>query len=914
MVNEMFVPGQRWLSQNEPELGLGLVIKAERGRVSVLFPASGETRQYTTSAAPLTRVKFSVGDEIHGHDGSRCVAEAVIESGGLLTYRGGGRDLPESALADSLNFTKPMDRLMNAQLDDKGLFNLRSKALHHRFETLRGHQRGFVGTRIDLIPHQLFAALQMRRKGVPRVVLADESGIGKTIEAGLVIHRLLVTSRVDRVLVSVPAEGLSRWHYELGRRMNLDFAIAEEGKVPFPGAPLVLCSHDSLGKGAKLGWDLIVIDYADQCKAKELKKLCTETPAVILLTDEPPAVEPAIHDQLQKLLDPKAKKGLKIATEKGIDPVALAEKLTTTDAWSEEDKKALEILIGAEVDTDALSGDGPDPREKALAALLEAVGAGRRLLRNTRAGIEGLPERDPLPEILEADEATREALRHEFLADGTPNPDFTYPEADPRLAWTIKYLDENPKDKVVLICATRERAEAIAAAVGSRAATHHEGMDLAAKDQVIARFTEKESETAVQLIACSELGVEGRSLPFAHHLFLFDQPPHAIKLQKRISQLDRFGHMAKVRVHIPLVKETPAEIVYKWLSDGLDLYEEPCAVVTSCHRARVEEVCALTLLPHAEALEKITALVEPVRAERDELLAKLEAGRDRLTELASYRVMPAHRILESVRRLDSDLSLDFLMLRLFEHFGFDAEDVNERTYNVKPKEKDRIAGALPEVPPTGQLMTFERQKAMARSEALFCTWDHPLVMNAIDFLITNVPGNSCYAVWEDLRAQLLLLEALFRVELENCPKRLYTMRFFSPAGVRLIVNHELEDVGNEYPMELVNRNVRNGRREWIRTNGPALKQILPRMLESLTERATARAAEMSTTALAEMEALLVPELDRMKLLKKRGGPASDMEIQLMEDEITTLREVLSKPVVRLDSLRLVRRGPAGKGI
>ena len=74
------------------------------------------------------------------------------------------------------------------------------------------------------------------------------------------------------------------------------------------------------------------------------------------------------------------------------------------------------------------------------------------------------------------------------------------------------------------------------------------------------------------------------------------------------------------------------------------------------------------------------------------------------------------------------------MLRLFDHFGFDAEDVGERTYHVRPREKDRNPKALTEIGKEGQLVTFERQKALAREDLWFLTWDHPLIMRHIHLL------------------------------------------------------------------------------------------------------------------------------------------------------------------------------------
>lgn len=917
MTTDLFVPGQRWLSNNEPELGLGLVMSASKGRITLLFPAgNNQTRQYAIHNAPLTRMSFEPGSEVRGREGETFLVEKVENKNGLLVYYGNGHVLEESALADSLNFTRPQDRLLNAQLDDKNLFNLRSKCLHHRFETLRGHQRGFIGPRIELIPHQLFTALQIRRRGIPRVVLADESGIGKTIEACLVLHRLMVTSRIEKALIIVPERLVSRWHFELTRRFHQEVTVLEPGvKKVEATTPVVLGDASHLAAAAKAAWDLLIVDDADKFNSPSLKKLCKATPGVILLTDLPPQTEREAHKRMRRLLDgedgpaPIPEEALKFA-EKLLAP--------TPEPWPEEEHAALNEFLGTPVDPAVFTQEQGDGRERVIAALLETLGIGRRLLRNTRATVEGLPERElfaqklPWPE--EAPEALKESLRSEFLLpDGEPNPDHTVLPEDPRLAWLENYIKENPRDKIVLICATRAKAERIAELLGPRASLHHDGLPMPARDAAVARFTEKDDD-GVPVLVCSECGVEGRALPFAHHLVLFDLPPDPELISKRIGNLDRYGHMAKVRVHVPYVEKTPAEVFFEWFQSGLNLFEHSLEDVLACGREYGAKFRKLAMQPPETWEEELKTLVPAAHQHMEETKNAIADNPRRLTQLASFRALPANRLLESIRRLDSDLSLDFLMLRLFDHFGFEAEDVGERTYNVRPREKDRHPEAFPTIGPDGQLVTFERQKALARDDLWFLTWDHPLVMEHINLVLKSTDGNSCYAVWEDMRSQIILLEALFRVELEEMPKKLYPTRFFSPAGVRLIVNHDLEDVAAEYPMELVNKNVRNGRREWIRNNNQALRRLLPRMLARLHELAQQRAEALKQEALKALDDDLLPEIDRLKLLRKRGGPASDFEIDLLEKEYATLKEVLAKPVVRLDALRLVRRGPTGKGI
>ena len=90
----MFVPGQRWISTAEPELGLGTVLRVEGRSVQVLFAKSGVLRPYAQETAPLTRAEFRAGQRVAGK-GVAFLVERVEIRDGLLIYRGEGRELQE---------------------------------------------------------------------------------------------------------------------------------------------------------------------------------------------------------------------------------------------------------------------------------------------------------------------------------------------------------------------------------------------------------------------------------------------------------------------------------------------------------------------------------------------------------------------------------------------------------------------------------------------------------------------------------------------------------------------------------------------------------------------------------------------------------------------------------------------------
>ena len=72
-----FVPGQRWISESQPEKGLGVILKTIEETVTVLFPTADESLTYAVVSAPLRRVVFGVGDTIELQDGTSLIVEEV---------------------------------------------------------------------------------------------------------------------------------------------------------------------------------------------------------------------------------------------------------------------------------------------------------------------------------------------------------------------------------------------------------------------------------------------------------------------------------------------------------------------------------------------------------------------------------------------------------------------------------------------------------------------------------------------------------------------------------------------------------------------------------------------------------------------------------------------------------------------
>jgi len=443
-----FIPGQRWISSAELQLGLGTVISVEHRTVTLLFLASGETRTYARQTAPLSRVAFVPGDTVLSHDGLGFIVESVTEQDGLLSYAGtdeqGNRvALEEGQLNNFIQLNRPTERLFSGQIDKDPLFELRYQSLQHLNRLAHSELYGLTGCRTSLIPHQLYIAHEVANRYAPRVLLADEVGLGKTIEAGLIVHHQLLTERAGRVLIVVPESLVHQWLVEMLRRFNLFFSIFDEQRCqamdsnseqenPFHSEQLVLCSLEFLRgdegrfqQAVNGEWDLLVVDeahhlqWSPQQASPEyliIEELAANTKGVLLLTATPEQLGKASHFARLRLLDPDRFPDFDsfVEEENRYEPIARAVETLLSDlpvdatslhslaeTIQEGDNQQLLDTLQNTANDDA---ENTRARQELVEHLLDRHGTGRVLFRNTRAAVKGFPPRQlnacplPLPE------------------------------------------------------------------------------------------------------------------------------------------------------------------------------------------------------------------------------------------------------------------------------------------------------------------------------------------------------------------------------------------------------------------------------------------------------------------------------------------------------------------------------------
>ncbi|MCP4701983.1 MAG: RNA polymerase-associated protein RapA, partial [Gammaproteobacteria bacterium] len=557
-----FIPGQRWISDTESELGLGTVRQADFRRVTFHFPASNEIRVYAKDNAPLTRVRFSPGDLIENLENCFLKVDSVAEDAGLLTYTGTDkegvrRELPEAELSHFIQFSRPQDRLLAGRFDSGRRFALRYATLQEYNQIEQSPVWGLCGARINLIPHQLYIAHRAAGRYAPRILLADETGLGKTIEAGLILHRQLLSGRAQRVLLVVPESLLHQWLVEMLRRFNLRFSIFDEERCQsgdsFASEQLVLCSLDffiarpEYHVQALAGeWDLLVVDEAHHLEWSEaeaspayvlIEQLAERTKGVLLLTATPEQLGQTGHFARLRLLDPDRfydfnafcqEQSQYEPTARAVEQLLEQKSLSSgavknlMSALEEAENRSLIRMLD---DPDAEEAAKNQARERLISQLLDRHGTGRVLFRNTRAAVQGFPDRRlhiyplPFPDKYRAcirqsggdglyPEQTCRRLSNRNVdtacrpkagdknsampAAANVKPISGWQTFDPRVTWLMEMLDALKPDKVLVICASAQTAleleQVLRTRAGILAAAFHEGMNIVRRDRVAAWF------------------------------------------------------------------------------------------------------------------------------------------------------------------------------------------------------------------------------------------------------------------------------------------------------------------------------------------------------------------------------------------------------------------------------------------
>jgi ATP-dependent helicase HepA len=691
---------------------------------------------------------WSVGDllthRFNAELGTGCVT--AIEGRVLVVrFSPGGVTLRLAASSDALApATEPpqardrslMARLTAGDVDDTEDVVTRLDILRLLATREASGLGSFLGGRVRLFPHQLHVAERATARLPVRWLLADEVGLGKTIEAALIMNRLLHTQRIERCLVVAPEALTVQWLSELWRKYHQVFTLLDPPRLadvardfgagfnPFDVHRRAVIALETLvqrpeltGQAVAAGVDLLVVDEAQRLRRRRGHPGEPEYRAVapiaalgrhVLLLSATPLEDDAhgFFRLLQLLRPDEFPEPLDVdgRLESGVPLPPCTSSTRRVDIGGLPPRVPVAIdVVSVGLARTALGPDAngdtshPVARRTALDRLRRGLASG--------AALKALLGPDETELRQQADELDR---------------------TDPRLAWLLAQAPawRRANEKTLVFAAHRETLEMLREALSARAqvatGVFHEALSAARRDTEVARFREADGPG---ILVSTEAGGEGRNFEFCHRLVLYDLPWKPATVEQRIGRLDRIGRRIPVEiVYFRPASGIGADVVR--LFERLGLFREPIAGLEP-------------QLGHIEAALETCAL-GPDGALSDDAIADLieaaQAARTRIHEAAyqqlhrePYRAALGPAILARV-----PTGLDALMERVVvnaaSRLGFHVEQVRgDRAYAIDFG-SGALIDSLPGVPGGSSFVgAFDREYAVEDETIDFFASGHALV-------------------------------------------------------------------------------------------------------------------------------------------------------------------------------------------
>jgi ATP-dependent helicase HepA len=734
----MWKVGDRLVHRDNPDLGPGQVVQVEGRTVEVEFPGSGTTLRLAADSDALRGVVLRPGTRALLLPSGEPVTVASLPRPAIVRLED-GREVDERQLWPADVGESLTDRLAQGDVDSLEEFSLRLDALHLAAIREADGLGSFLGGRIQLFPHQLYVAERATRTDPVRWLLADEVGLGKTVEACLILNHLLRTGRADRTLVVVPETLTVQWLGELWRKYHQVFVLLDDKRLadverdfgsgfnPFDVHRRVVIGLESLSvaprlteQAAEAGIDLLIVDEAHHLRRPQghpgnpeyraIAPLAALGRHLLLLTATP--LEDDVHGyfRLLQLLRPdefadetgfgeRLRRGDPLppctsSTRRddigGLPPrVARPVELPDDASWSIQ--AALEAAVRAEPAANAVA------RRKKLERIRRALGSGAALDVAL----------DP------SDSATRKLARRAS-------------NSDPRIDWLARQARgwRDDGEKTLVFVAQRETLEAIKAGLSRRAqlrvGVFHEDLSPGQQDIEVAQF---HLPGGPSMLISTECGGEGRNFQFCKRLVLFDLPWNPMAVEQRIGRLDRIG------------RQVPVEIVYfrppaglgvavVRLYEALGLFRQPLGGLER-ELEGVESSLDKLALSEKDSFEasRFDAIVSETRDAYDRVrrAAYHELHRD------PFESSMAGPILERVPPELGELTQE-IILSASEHLGLHVEEHRRGLrHSIELGSQARVE-SLPGVPPGASFLgTFVREEAVDDESIDFFASGHPLV-------------------------------------------------------------------------------------------------------------------------------------------------------------------------------------------
>lgn len=876
-----FVIGQRYYSEGEPELGLGLISSLEGKTVKVDFPLGGESRIYNAKNSPLKRFQLKIEDQFKDNQQKEHIVAAVKEMNGILFYMTTTEAaIPEMEINPKIELNSCLDRLLAKNFDPAHFFHLR----YQSYLAARKYQelpfKGFIGCNIRLINHQLFVASKALSRTPVRAMLCDEVGLGKTIESGLILNSLIKRDLVQRALIVVPSSLVNQWFVELYRKFSLSFSLWEPG-IDLDLQRFIIIGLNDLNEYTEelndqlshYEWDAFIFDESHQNdysgKLKFLTELSNNSMAKILLSATPEVLGPERMFEQLKFLDPDRYHNLDLYNQQREEAKEISELIKTNNLEAINQKLNL-----------------PEPLpniETATEILIDFFGTGRAYFRNTRKALH--------QDLFKQRKANFQPLKIE-----PPITDKKVFEA--KLSELLKFIKTNEQEKILIIAHSKALILKIQRSLQEvsniKIALFHSDQSLLERDRQAAFFADPDG---AQLLLCTEIGSEGRNFEFCHNLFLFDLPKVPEQLEQRIGRLDRIGQNHDINIILPFVSESFEETLKSYYSKVLRIFDRTSDALSAFHQKHREEISELVSKPFDKNQNEL--IMERLSQDFDKLEERLNEGRNFLIEKNSYHHEKSQQIISSIKDFEKENPVLPFLQDISENVGIRCEELDSESVFFCPMDNMYIP-SFPGLPSEGISFATNREKAMARDDLTLLNWESPITQGALDLMLKTPLGN-CAIVKTDKISTPLMLESIFTLECVD-ELKFESATYLPLTPIRILIDINGQDKTRDLPKKYIDEISSELKADVNLDQIP--QDLLKKLADTAKAKVKARVIKYKEVALGQADEHFTSEINRVQSL---GLPPEVASIHMTK--IEEHRELLLKSIgaakTQHDSIRLI---------
>ncbi|HET8708109.1 MAG TPA: RNA polymerase-binding ATPase, partial [Pseudomonadales bacterium] len=291
--------------------------------------------------------------------------------------------------------------------------------------------------------------------------------------------------------------------------------------------------------------------------------------------------------------------------------------------------------------------------------------------------------------------------------------------------------------------------------------------------------------------------------------------------------------------------------------------------------------------------------------EHAELKKRVQEGRDYLLEINSSGKGKVEPLIEAIDDIDDQTALPVYLEKLCTLFGVDIEDHSDGCLILRPGDHMHAAN-FPHLPEDGITITFERSIALSREDMHFMTWEHPMMREAIDMILTQETGNATVSTLKNkaIKPGTVLVETLFLTEC-LAPRQLMLDNYLPRDVIRLVIDPKGNDLGEKVAFHVLDGQTSNLKRETAKEVVSAQESELKQALKRAEMLATQKLQQRIETALDKFKQKVTQEINRMQALAQINPNVRQDEIEFLQKALTEGEKYLANSRLKLDAVRVI---------